>query len=96
MSHKKLRSSFATLFRHLIETATGFWTGSSYNDRDLFRGGLKGELTNIADFSKVIGVKVHTKLSQNVPMISIFRISHLDFAESLVFFLKKRTFGRIE
>ena len=48
-----------TWLRYLIEKSTGFWTGSAFDDKSLFNGGLKGEFTKITDFSKVVGLKVH-------------------------------------
>lgn len=48
-----------TWMRYLIEEATGFYTGSCYKDADLFKGGFKGELSSIDNFSKLIGIKSH-------------------------------------
>ena len=46
--------------RSLIEEATGFWTGSTYNDDELYVMGLRGEIVDQSAFEKVIGVSSHT------------------------------------
>ena len=49
-----------TWLRHLIETATGFYTGSAFSDKSLFKGGFKGEFKKPSTaFNQVIGIKVH-------------------------------------
>ncbi|XP_070535187.1 sialate:O-sulfotransferase 1-like [Ptychodera flava] len=44
--------------RHLIEQATGFYTGSRFNDEKLYRGGLLGELEDYMA-GTTLTVKVH-------------------------------------
>lgn len=48
-----------TWLRHLIETATGFYTGSAFRDSSLYKGGFKGEFQEVSSYGKVIGIKVH-------------------------------------
>ena len=49
-----------TWVRHLIETATGFYTGSLFNDSALFDKGFKGEILKFTDFKQLIGIKHHS------------------------------------
>lgn len=48
-----------TWLRHLIETATVFYTGSVYYDSDLFKKGFQGENLTVTHFRKLIAVKLH-------------------------------------
>lgn len=48
-----------TWLRHLIEQATGFYTGSAFSDKALFKQGFKGELVKPDQYHQVIGVKTH-------------------------------------
>lgn len=49
-----------TWLRQAIESATGFYTGSAFRDRILYRGGLKGEFVDIQDhWNTLIGIKTH-------------------------------------
>nr|XP_039250683.1 uncharacterized protein LOC120328305 [Styela clava] len=47
-----------TWTRFLIEQATGLWTGSVFNDRGLYRGGLKGEIEE-CDKNTTVVIKAH-------------------------------------
>lgn len=44
--------------RHLIQQATGLWTGSVFHDRRLFEGGLRAELDDCNDKGSVV-IKGH-------------------------------------
>ena len=49
-----------TWLRHLIETATGFYTGSAFKDKNLYNGGFKGEYKDPKSaYNTVIGIKTH-------------------------------------
>ena len=48
-----------TWLRHLIETATGFYTGSVYNDKDLHQNGFKGERLSVHKWNNLITIKIH-------------------------------------
>ena len=43
-----------TWMRHLIETATGFFTGSVYNDKGLHQNGFKGERLSVHKWNNLI------------------------------------------
>ncbi|XP_070535186.1 sialate:O-sulfotransferase 1-like [Ptychodera flava] len=53
-----LPGSGNTWTRHLIEQATGFYTGSKFSDRKLYEGGLLGELEDYMA-GTTLTVKVH-------------------------------------
>ncbi|XP_039251259.2 sialate:O-sulfotransferase 1-like [Styela clava] len=47
-----------TWTRHLIEQATGLWTGSVYHDEQLYQGGLDGEFEKCRTNSTIV-IKAH-------------------------------------
>ncbi|XP_070580524.1 sialate:O-sulfotransferase 2-like [Ptychodera flava] len=47
-----------TWIRHLLERATGIFTGSVYNDRDLYKHGFKGESEKYTN-GKTLFIKTH-------------------------------------
>ena len=48
-----------TWMRHLIETATGFFTGSVFRDEDLYQNGFKGEGLRVYHWNRLISIKIH-------------------------------------
>jgi len=52
-----------TWFRHLIEQATGFYTGSVYRDGTIFKAGLLGEMDEVLTGRTVV-VKSHLSVQQ--------------------------------
>lgn len=49
-----------TWLRQSIDTATGFYTGSAFNDKSLYNGGLRGEKVPIQNnWHQLIGIKTH-------------------------------------
>ncbi|XP_077866661.1 sialate:O-sulfotransferase 1-like [Saccoglossus kowalevskii] len=54
-----------TWVRHLLETASGFYTGSIYNDEDLYNAGFLGEKNKL---NEVLVVKTHdSRTTRNYP-----------------------------
>ncbi|XP_076813106.1 sialate:O-sulfotransferase 1-like [Clavelina lepadiformis] len=61
-----------TWMRYLIESATGVFTGSSYNDRFLAAGGFLGEFDDISS-GRVLTIKSHRVMSNSSKNIVLIR-----------------------
>ena len=48
-----------TWLRYLIESTTGYYTGSAFRDRSLEKAGFLGEQLPVSDYKKIIAIKSH-------------------------------------
>lgn len=57
-----------TWVRHLLETATGFYSGSSYVDADIYKGGMLGEMEPVLS-GRTIVVKSHLSTQEESKLL---------------------------